>query len=249
MRTLTVLAALAVLTACSSDGNDNPIVDLPMEPSPPTEPPPVEPPPPAPGPSFEVTVTNLTVGQPLSPVGLFAHDSTQQVFTVGAAASMPLERMAEGGDISGLIDAVDSFAETAGDAPIGPGASSTFTLALDTPPATDLELSVMTMLVNTNDAFTGLNGVSIADLEPGESRMFSTVAYDAGTENNTEAAGSLPGPADGGEGFNAVRDDLRDAVTMHPGVVTADDGLTGSVLDQSHRFDNPVARVRVTRTR
>lgn len=251
MKKLATLTAVVLLAACGSDGNDIPQFVDPGDPTTPVEPtPPVEPPaPPAdPGRTFEVTVTNLTVGQPFSPVGIFLHDSTQQVFTVGMPASVPLEEMAEGGDISGLIDAVDSISEAAGEAPIGPGGSNTYTISIDAQPAAELELSVMTMLVNTNDAFTGVNGADITELAEGQSMMFNAIAYDAGTEDNTEAAGSLPGPADGGEGFNAVRDDIADQVTMHSGVVTADDGLATSILNQSHRFDNPVARVRITRT-
>ena len=69
---------------------------------------------------------------------------------------------------------------------------------------------------------------------------------DAGTEVNSEAAGTMPGPADGGEGFNATRTDTG-YVAMHPGVVTVDDGLTNSVLTVQHKFDNPAVRIMVTR--
>ena len=62
-----------------------------------------------------------------------------------------------------------------------------------------------------------------------------------------EAPGTIPGPADGGEGFNAARDDDADRVSMHGGVVSAMDGLITSVLTEQHRFDNPVVGVSVTR--
>jgi len=181
-------------------------------------------------------------------VGIFLHDSSQQAFAVGTPASVPLEMMAEGGDISALIGAIDSFNEVAGEAPVGPGGSISYTLTVEDEDLSNLELTVMSMLVNTNDAFTGINGVSVADLEIGQSRSWSAIAYDAGTENNTEAAGTMPGPADGGEGFNSLRDDRVDQVTMHSGVVTLDDGLENSTLSQIHRFDNAVARVRITRS-
>jgi hypothetical protein len=57
----------------------------------------------------------------------------------------------------------------------------------------------------------------------------------------------MPGPADGGEGFNAMRSDTG-YVAMHPGVVSADDGLNSSVLSVEHRFDNPAVRIMVSRT-
>ena len=59
-------------------------------------------------------------------------------------------------------------------------------------------------------------------------------------------AGTIPGPADGGEGVSEGREAL-DAVTMHSGVVTADDGLPNSVLDSSHRFANPVMKIIISR--
>ena len=69
---------------------------------------------------------------------------------------------------------------------------------------------------------------------------------DAGTEANSEAAGTIPGPADGGEGYNAERDDA-DLVSFHPGVVSADDGLMMSALTSAHRFDNPAVKLSITR--
>jgi hypothetical protein len=103
------------------------------------------------------------------------------------------------------------------------------------------------MLVNTNDAFTGVNGLPIGDLSVGESKIYLSQPWDAGTESNTETAATIPGPAGGGEGFNPVRDD-RDYIATHPGVVTGDDGLASSILDESHRFIGPVVKFVVTRT-
>ena len=104
------------------------------------------------------------------------------------------------------------------------------------------------MLVNTNDAITAAKNVSLNGMEVGESLSFTTLSYDTGTEANSEAAGTIPGPADGGEGFNAMRDDIADRITLHRGVITADDGMMQSVLGQNHRWDNPVLRVTITRT-
>jgi hypothetical protein len=207
------------------------------------------PPPPAVTPaSFDITVTNLTLGQPLSPIAVVVHNSSQRVFRIGEAASEGLEVLAEGGDNSQLLDELDGIAEVSGSAPVGPGGSDMLMLELDDDQTDGLSLSVVSMLVNTNDAITGLNAISLADMPVGATMTYTAVAYDTGTEANSEQAGTIPGPADGGEGFNALRDDIDDAVTMHPGVVSADDGLSDSVLGQIHRFDNPVARVAITRT-
>ncbi len=111
-----------------------------------------------------------------------------------------------------------------------------------------LQFSVSTMLVNTNDAFTGLNSMDVETLPVGGSISVDGIAYDAGTEADTEEAIHIPGPAGGGEGFNALRDDVADQVSMHSGVVSQDDGFATSDLSEQHRFDNPVVRVRIERT-
>ena len=107
-------------------------------------------------------------------------------------------------------------------------------------------LSLVSMLVNTNDAFTGLDGGDISELASGESMTFYLNTYDAGTELNSETAATVPGPAGNGEGLNSARDD-NDMVTLHPGVITSDDGLDSSTLTAIHKWDNPTAMVTITR--
>ena len=230
-----VTSMFALLAACSD--NDN---DLPTPPTPPT--------PPAPAPvvySYQVTVTNLTNAQPLSPVAVVLHNEGN-LFNLGETASEALEVMAEGGDNSGLLEVSVALSAGSTEDPVMPGASATIEVMVeDTMP---MHISLATMLVNTNDAFTGVNARSIADLEVGESISLVTSSYDAGTEANSEMMGTIPGPADGGEGYNAERDDRQDVVTMHSGVVSVDDGLSTSVLTQAHKFDNPTMRVVITRS-
>jgi hypothetical protein len=237
IKLVALLSGGALLGACD---NDSP---------PPT---PVPPPPPPPPASFTVSVTNLTNAQPLSPVALIAHQPGYLLFTVGNPATVGFEEMAEGGDNSALITEADADANVAstasGAAPIGPAASETITISVPANLLPSSRLSVATMLVNTNDAFTGLNAWPVGAMSVGDVAMMNAVAYDAGTEADTEAAGTIPGPAGGGEGFNAARDDDSDQVGMHSGVVSGDDGLTTSDLTEQHRFDNPVARIRIERT-
>jgi len=193
---------------------------------------------------FEVEVTNITHNQPFSPAAIVLHQ-TGSMWTLNQPASDALEQMAESGDNSQLLSESYVTASSSGTGIIGPGASES--IDVETTEEGDLMLSVGTMLVNTNDAFTGLNSINVTNLAVGDSLSYRSAAYDAGTEGNTESAGTIPGPADGGEGFNSVRDDL-DRVYRHPGVVTVNDGLTSSVLDQSHRFDNPVVSITIRRT-
>ena len=231
-RLLAIGSAALFVAACSSDGNKAP------------------PPPPAMV-SFDVTVTNLTNAQPLSPVAVIAHQDLFSVFAIGSPATVGLETLAEGGDNSALIaeaNAVVGIGDTAsGAAAIGPAGSETVSVSFEETALATMTLSVSTMLVNTNDAITGVNAVALANLAVGDSMTLRTIAYDAGTEANTEAAANIPGPAGGGEGFNAARDDRADRVSMHSGVVGQDDGFATSDLNGQHRFDNPVAMVRIER--
>lgn len=219
------------LLGCGGDDNNNEVVA------------PVTPPPPAPMYSFEVTVKNLTYAQPLSPIGIALHKEGN-FWQLGQTASVELETLAESGDNSGLLGLSIVNTSISDAAPLGPGSS--ITLTLTTEDMMDAKLSLVSMMVNTNDGFSGLNAIDVSALEVGSQLNFKTRAYDSGTEANNEASGTIPGPADMGEGFNAARDDV-DFVAVHPGVVSSDDGLTQSVLNYAHKFDNPLMGVSITR--
>ena len=231
LTTSMVLATLVSLSACSD--NDNDAMDTP-------EPPPV----PVPTPDYRVTVTNLPANQPMSPIALIRHQAGMTVWQTGEPASLPLETLAESGDSAGFADMEGIDALVKGQGILAPGMTESIELKLS--PDEVASISLLTMLVNTNDAFAGVNSVSLMDLAVNATVKFNSIAYDAGTEANSEAKGSIPGPADSGEGFNAARDDV-DRVHAHPGVISADDGLADSVLSASHRFDNPVLKISVER--
>ena len=193
--------------------------------------------------SYEVTVHNMTQGQPLSPVGVALHGDVV-MWEVGMPASEALEVLAEGGDNSDFTASEGVVAFASGAGPIAPGSSETITVTVVNEP--DTFISVATMLVNTNDAFAGVTGHALGELEVNQSMTVALPVLDAGTEANSEVAGTIPGPADGGEGYNAERDDA-DVVSFHPGVISAEDGLTMSVLSAAHRFDNPAVKLTITR--
>ncbi|MBU2918249.1 spondin domain-containing protein [Psychrosphaera sp. F3M07] len=194
--------------------------------------------------SYEVTITNLTNAQPLSPVAIVLHD-TGTLWAIGEPASTALETMAEGGDNSELLALDIVKASVSGSSPLGSGATEMLTVTIED--QTDAMLSLATMLVNTNDGFTGLSNIDLSGLSVGDTWSAYTSVYDAGTESNSEAQGTIPGPADEGTGFEMARDDV-DFVSMHSGVVSKDDGLTTSVLTQAHRFDNPATYIMIKRT-
>ena len=180
---------------------------------------------------------------------------------------MALEQLAEGGNTSLLMDEAMASVEFL-DAQQGGGTPPKSTNAETTlvVPALDvdnLRLSVTTMLVDTNDAFTGLNAMDISNMAIGQKMIFSTITWDSGTEANTETAATMPGPAaqaagggGGSAGFSGVRDDLLDAVHAHRGALTnanamdaSKEGLATSVLTEADRWDNPTAQIVVVRTR
>lgn len=196
--------------------------------------------------TFRIMLTNLSANQPMSPLGVIVHNGGYQAWSIGTAASIGLEELAEGGDNTTFLTeaANNGYITQSTSGVLLPGMTDVIDIEVD---LTSVDtLSAATMLVNTNDAFTGLTGVPIAMLAKGESISHYMPIYDAGTEFNTEANGTIPGPANGGEGFNVTRDDV-DFVARHPGVVSTDDGYADSVLNSSHRFDAPAAKMVIMR--
>ncbi|MDP2561713.1 spondin domain-containing protein [Psychrobium sp. 1_MG-2023] len=192
---------------------------------------------------YQVTVTNLTHNQPLSPVTHLIHGSDYQAWSIGSMASEALEQLAESGDNSAVLDNAMITESQASEGVVMPGLSYQTTLELSDK---DHYLTILSMLVNTNDAFTGLNKHALTNYSVGDKTLLSLRVYDAGTESNSELQATIPGPAGQGEGFNVQRDDT-DFVSMHPGVVSMDDGLSTSVLNESHRIESVVAQVVIER--
>ncbi|PHI34977.1 hypothetical protein CBQ28_21760 [Pseudoalteromonas sp. GCY] len=235
MKAKLALIAMSTLLLSACGDNDNNMV----MPEPPVEPEPVEY-------EFAVTITNLTHAQPMSPIAVLLHQSGHY-FTVGMPASEALEQLAEGGSNSDILADEMTQASISTDGPLGPGATTN--LSIKTTDLAELKLSLLTMMVNTNDGFSGLNAIDVSALPVGGMQMYRTLAYDAGTELNSEAVGTIPGPADSGEGFNAERNDNHNMVTMHSGVVGSDDGLQSSTLTSIHKFDNPLLAVTIERVK
>lgn len=209
---------------------------------------------------FSVSVTNLTQGIYFTPLLIAAHDSDNRLFSSGTAASASLQAMAEGGDISGLVtDLTPSGAEIVENPAaglLGPGMNATAALNTDSTPE-NAYLSVVAMMLPTNDGFIGLNAVEIPT-EPG-TYTYNVNAYDAGTEGNDEIRGSgapgeagfpAPGPVDVASGFNGTgfTTASEDFVHIHRNVI-GDTDANGGVSDIDatvHRWLNPVAKVTIT---
>jgi hypothetical protein len=224
------VASLALLSACGGSNDDsggNPIPPPAMQ-------------------SYSITLKNITHSQPLAPAAVIFHDASYRAWAIGSEASVELEMLAESGNPAMLLDAASAYAAMpASDMPVAPGDSTSVALSF-TAQETVL-LTVASMPVNTNDAFTGVSQWDLSGLAVGDTMTLATPLYDAGTEFNSETAETVPGPAAGGEGFNAQRDDVVNFVSRHPGVVTMANGYAASALDESQRMDNPVMLIQVTR--
>jgi len=186
--------------------------------------------------TYEVTVTNLTAAQIMSPVLLVNHDDTVDVFEPGQAASTGLGQLAEEGDASLLMDSLTNDPGVGnlrlGTGALLPGASETLTFD-----ASGRFVSLASMLVTTNDAFAGIDSFRL----PTDSATLNAVAYDAGTERNSELCEYIPGPPC----MSAGAHDPAPA----EGHVFVHQGFRGVGSLGAHRYDwrNPVARVVIRR--
>lgn len=219
-----IILSTCGLVACGDDDDDNNTTPMRYE--------------------YQVTVVNGTAAQPFSPLSVVLHDAQTALWSVGDAASTELEQVAEAGDNTALLAGLADLTTASGAGLIMPGESETLTLShTGTAPE---RLTLLSMPVNSNDAFAGINSGDITMLEVNQSVGWQLPVYDAGTEANSETAMTIPGPAAGGEGFNADRDDVMNKISRHPGLVTQADDLD-SVLLPEHRFSGVVGKVTVTR--
>ena len=208
---------------------------------------------------FDVRIDNLSNAIYYTPFLAAAHPDDTSLFQVGQPASASLQAMAEGGDISGLVADVNGLGATVVENPAGGllGPASSVTFEMNTDGTSNTRLSIVSMLLPTNDAFAGLNAIEIPT-EPG-TYVYNVNAYDAGTEANDEIVngGGAPGvpgiPADPGGltgtgGTGAASVDANTTVHIHRGTLGDTDPTAGaSDLDSRvHRWLNPVIRVTIT---
>ena len=205
---------------------------------------------------IQVEITNLTAGIYFTPLLVAAHDRHSHLFEPGTEASAELQALAEGGDSSGLIhflEDIDSvYAANPASGLLPPGESATANLEVHG--QRHSHLSIVAMLLPTNDGFVGLDALPIPHGRG--SYTYFLKGYDAGTEANDEIinGGGAPGvpgiPADpggnGGSGaLGAAGPVENNRIHIHPGGLGDTDPLGGlSDLDSRiHRWLNPVARI------
>jgi len=191
------------------------------------------------GQTYNVTITNLTYKQVLTPPIVISHKDSFKLFTLGQPASDELAALAEGGNTQPLTALLgtrdDVFDFVTASEPILPGASITLQIKAD---KFFTQLSLAGMLATTNDGFFAVNGIGV----PLYQKELSAVAYDAGSEKNTQLCSDVPGPpCDNGENMR-VTEGAEGFVYVHGGIHDQGD-LNAADMD----WRNPVAHVAITR--
>lgn len=189
--------------------------------------------------TFEVTITNLTPGQPIAPLLVTTHRGGMSFFELGQAPAPELADLAEAGNGQPMADKLlqlsDVTAAVVGNGGTGPGGTSTVMVMGKNRD----HISVGAMLGNTNDAFIALHDV---DLPTGnETVSYMAVAYDAGTEINDELCGTVPGPACGGQALSP-NDAGEGFVYVHNGI----HGI-GELDASAYDWRNPAALIVIKR--
>jgi hypothetical protein len=212
--------------------------------------------------SFEVTFTDLTSGQPLTPAVAATHRGKNELFRVGQPASFGLKEIAENGNNTPMLNRLASDGDVSDvvEAPGGPlvpagrpgdamfGQSTTFSIEADHGARF---LSLASMLICTNDGFTGVNALKLPS-RPGDSVTVETAGYNAGTELNTEDFADIVPPC---QGLIGVSSGEPGTGTSNPalaerGVIAHHAGIFGvaDLVPAVHGWDTgaPVARITVT---
>jgi hypothetical protein len=210
--------------------------------------------------TYEVTIANLMNGQPLTPPLIATHRAATGIFDVGSTASFGVKEIAENGNLGPLRDQLEADKHVAGVAaggfplvPAGlPGSgmgSPTVTLTVTSTQGAN-RISFESMLICTNDGFTGVNSLRLP-VQIGDSVTVSTNAYDAGTEVNTEDFADMVPPCQGLVGVSTGEPgtDVSNPALAEGGVIEHHEGIAGGedLVPGVHGWTDPVARITVER--
>jgi hypothetical protein len=211
-------------------------------------------------PRYRVRIVNLTTGQPLTPPVIATHRWAFDLFEVGDLASVGVMQVAENGNVPNLVSALEQATGVAqvvaGTEPLVPdglpGSAShpdraSFRI---TAPGHVRYISFVSMLICTNDGFTGMNHIRLP-MDVGEAKVITAAGYDAGTEMNTEDFADIVPPCQSLVGVTGSDPGTgaSDPALLEGGVIHHHPGIAGGVdLDPDvHGWDDPVVRIRIVR--
>jgi len=209
--------------------------------------------------TYEVTITNLTANQWMTPPAVAIHSRALDLYTVRHPASAEIQQLAENGNLDPLVgvlggsSAVASYAVAVTEAgPLAPGQSVTVTL--ESSSSAQRFLSAAAMLICTNDGFTGADSSPL----PGAlstTRVLYSPAFDAGTEINTEDFADIVPPCQALNGVSSEDEGtgMSNPALAEDGVIQRHRGIDGTVADlttEAHGFNpaRPAIAIAVTRT-
>jgi len=194
--------------------------------------------------TYEVTIRNATLGQPITPSLFVTHNSDFSMFEVGDTATAGLATMAETGnpgDLATEVESSDGVDDTVilatdlmPDPVLLPGLSNTTTISAS---GNTEFFSAVAMLAATNDGFYAVRGVR---LPKNGSVTFRGAAYDAGSEENTESDTDIP--AIGASPMNLHVDPGEEFIHVHAGVHGGSD-----LIPAQHDWRNPVVEITIMR--
>ena len=187
--------------------------------------------------TYEVTITNLTQGQIFAPPIVYSHHSSFDLFTPGEPAIDELAGVAEDAQNDPLValltaePRVDDVA--VGGGVVMPGESTSVVVAAR---GGARNITALGMLVTTNDAF-----FAAEKRAPGGSTSTYALAWDAGSEANTQNCAHIPGPPCNNGGVR-VTNGAEGYVYVHSGIQAR-----GSLDPAVHDWRNPVAKITIRR--
>jgi hypothetical protein len=216
------------------------------------------------GREYDVTIKNLTEGQPLTPPVVATHRGSHQVFEVGQPASVGVREIAENGNNAPLLafldadpfDRISRFRQ-AGDEPLVPDGTpgaSTFgdKVSFDiNGKRTARRLSYAAMLICTNDGFTGVDSLRLPE-DVGDRETKRSDGYDAMTEVNSEDYADIVPPCQDliGDSSGETGSAVSDPALAEGGVIEHHENIQGGndLEPGLHGWDDLVARIRVERS-
>jgi hypothetical protein len=207
--------------------------------------------------TYRITIYNLTTGQPWTPPAVVVHEGRINWFQRGQAASLGIKEIAENGNLAPFIAAAEAdsrvsdviVAVSAAQPPLLPRQS--VSVEFTGTPGHDF-VSLVTMLICTNDGFTGVNSLRLPQRIGGVSHAVGR-AYDAGTEINTEDFADIvpPCPALTGVDSSDAGSGVSNPALAQNGVVRFHRNIQGiaDLIPSVHAWYEPVLLVTVQRIR
>jgi hypothetical protein len=205
--------------------------------------------------TYTVTIENLSDTQPLAPIVAATHSTQTDVFRVGSQAHAALVTMAETGNPGPLAEMLEGQLWVRDVHNVGMPLTRMGTTAGDFSDSTTFTMtgwpgdvfSMAGMLIATNDGFAGVDSTA---LPMTGTRVVYALAYDAGSEQNTELStdlvdaatdlGSMALPDDPNGNASAPTSPQAN-IMLHPNVTGA-----GDLTMADHGWMEPVLRVTIT---